>query len=126
MDKTQEISVETMAKNSAKYLIGIICVGYGYGVEGSSTAFDLSTSMSIFTDITKEKCMDMILMATNELKSKAEKKSKDIICDHPDHNDNETCEERCVGCSPYCKCCLGKEGVLLQILEDENKVHINT
>ena len=27
-------------------------------------------------------------------------------CTHPDHNDNETCENRAVGCHPDCLCCI--------------------
>jgi hypothetical protein len=29
-----------------------------------------------------------------------------MICDHPDHNDQETCEDRAVGCSSDCPCCI--------------------
>lgn len=41
---------------------------------------------------------------TTELKNF---KIKDVSCDHPDHNDTETCEDRAIGCSSYCKCCMG-------------------
>lgn len=30
------------------------------------------------------------------------------ICTHPDHNDKENCEDRAVGCSKHCTCCLGE------------------
>jgi hypothetical protein len=29
-----------------------------------------------------------------------------MICNHPDHNENENCRERAVGCNPKCECCL--------------------
>ena len=29
-------------------------------------------------------------------------------CTHLDHNDSETCEDRAIGCSMYCRCCLGE------------------
>ncbi len=29
------------------------------------------------------------------------------MCTHPDHNDQKTCEDRAVGCSSNCVCCLG-------------------
>ena len=32
---------------------------------------------------------------------------KSYKCTHPDHNENETCIERAVGCNPYCICCMG-------------------
>jgi len=28
-------------------------------------------------------------------------------CTHPDHNEHETCEDRAVGCSKDCICCMG-------------------
>lgn len=28
-------------------------------------------------------------------------------CDHPDHVEGEVCEERSVGCSKHCTCCMG-------------------
>ncbi len=30
-----------------------------------------------------------------------------MTCTHPDHNDHETCEDRAVGCSKDCFCCMG-------------------
>jgi hypothetical protein len=30
-----------------------------------------------------------------------------VLCDHPDHTDDESCEDRAIGCSVYCKCCMG-------------------
>jgi hypothetical protein len=27
-------------------------------------------------------------------------------CEHPDHNENETCEDRAVACHKHCTCCL--------------------
>lgn len=29
-------------------------------------------------------------------------------CQHPDHNDNETCEDRTISCHKDCTCCTGK------------------
>lgn len=37
-----------------------------------------------------------------------------VNCDHPDHNESETCWDRGVGCSKYCKCCMGDSAVTLQ------------
>ena len=33
------------------------------------------------------------------------------ICTHPDHNDQETCGDRAVGCSKHCVCCMGQIAV---------------
>lgn len=30
-----------------------------------------------------------------------------LPCDHPDHEDGESCLERAVGCSMNCRCCMG-------------------
>lgn len=31
-----------------------------------------------------------------------------VACTHPDHVDGTSCEDRAVGCSPHCKCCMGE------------------
>lgn len=31
-----------------------------------------------------------------------------LQCTHPDHNDQTNCQERAVGCSPHCECCMGE------------------
>ena len=33
------------------------------------------------------------------------------MCNHPDHNNSETCEDRAVSCSADCACCNGREFV---------------
>jgi hypothetical protein len=33
-------------------------------------------------------------------------------CTHPDHNEHESCYDRSVGCSDYCRCCLGEHAKL--------------
>ena len=37
------------------------------------------------------------------------------LCDHPDHNDHETCEDRAVGCSKHCACCMGELAIPLPV-----------
>ena len=29
------------------------------------------------------------------------------ICEHPDHNEQTDCQDRAVGCSKHCICCMG-------------------
>lgn len=29
-----------------------------------------------------------------------------MTCTHPDHNENENCLERAIGCHPQCGCCM--------------------
>ncbi len=48
-------------------------------------------------------------------------------CTHPDHNDQETCEDRAVGCHRKCKCCMGEPMLyeLIQEWDEENEVFSN-
>lgn len=32
-------------------------------------------------------------------------------CEHPDHNDSESCLDRAVGCSKHCFCCMGEMAI---------------
>lgn len=38
---------------------------------------------------------------------------KEFKCKHPDHVDGTSCEERSIGCSPNCSCCMGELAVEL-------------
>jgi hypothetical protein len=40
-------------------------------------------------------------------------------CCHPDHNENESCADRAVGCSKHCLCCMEELAIPLK----ENKKH---
>ena len=40
-------------------------------------------------------------------------------CCHPDHNENESCIDRAVGCSKHCLCCMEELAIPLK----ENKEH---
>ena len=35
------------------------------------------------------------------------------FCTHPDHSDEIPCEDRAVGCSKHCKCCMGEFAIPL-------------
>lgn len=32
-------------------------------------------------------------------------------CSHPDHNEQENCEDRAIGCSKHCVCCMGESAI---------------
>jgi hypothetical protein len=36
---------------------------------------------------------------------------KPVECTHPDHVEGVSCEDRAVGCSPFCVCCMGQSYV---------------
>lgn len=38
-------------------------------------------------------------------------------CTHPDHNENETCEDRAVGCHKDCQCCCPKGNAMFIVSE---------
>jgi len=35
-----------------------------------------------------------------------DKQEEYVKCTHPNHNDEEDCQDRAVGCSPHCICCM--------------------
>jgi hypothetical protein len=46
-------------------------------------------------------------------------------CEHPDHNDNETCEDRAVACHQDCTCCLPPLVIDYQGCQHKHKAHFN-
>lgn len=47
-------------------------------------------------------------------------------CNHPDHEENTSCEDRAIGCSEYCLCCMGEIAIPLDesvpFFESENVI----
>lgn len=45
-------------------------------------------------------------------------KQEFVRCNHPDHNEQTDCQDRAIGCSKHCVCCMGNLAVLVNMVVD--------